>query len=137
MDGLTDGDLNLARAPGHWTIRQIVNHLADGDVISLPALRLALAESGRAYVPNHPNSSIASAQGLDWAGRGIQPAVILFRAIRSYVAHLAQNLPGAWERVVKWSDGCIVSFGDMVYRDARHSLEHIEEIREIRRAHGR
>ncbi|MBX6341716.1 MAG: VOC family protein, partial [Thermomicrobiaceae bacterium] len=35
LAGLDGADLDLARAPGAWTIRQIVHHVADSDATSL------------------------------------------------------------------------------------------------------
>jgi len=42
LDGLSEADLDRSPAPGAWTIRQIVNHLADGETIWSIFLRMAL-----------------------------------------------------------------------------------------------
>ena len=65
----------------------------------------------------------------------LAPALALSRAVHDYVLELAQ-LPGAWERYSVCDGGRQVSFGDLVTFAIRHSVEHIEEIREIRIVHG-
>jgi len=45
-------------------------------------------------------SDNACAEPLDYAGRAIDTAVILFRANRAYICQLVEHLPGAWERYI-------------------------------------
>lgn len=142
LAGLSEGALDLAPGPGEWSIRQIVHHIADGDDLWSMALKAALAASGCAYEQDWYSTDNACAESLDYAGRAITPAVALLRANRAHVEQLVRHLPGAWERHVMFTRATApepqkITAGAIVTMQARHSLEHIEEIHATRRLHGR
>jgi DinB superfamily len=136
LTGLSEPDLDLAGAPGSWTTRQIVHHLADLEAATLSRVKLALAEPERTYLGN-PSNPDTWAESLDYSGRSIGPSVELFRAIRRYVLQLVDHLPGAWDRASRNAAGEASSVHRVVSMIASHGLEHIEEIWETRRLHGR
>lgn len=136
LAGLSEPDMDLPRSPGGWTIRQIVHHLADLEAATLGQITMAFAEPGRSYQGN-PFSPDTWAISLDYAGRPIGSSVQLFRAIREHVAQLAHHLPDAWERSIRGPDGRDSPIGLTLGMLSSHALEHIEEIREARRRHGR
>jgi catechol 2,3-dioxygenase-like lactoylglutathione lyase family enzyme len=135
LAGLSDAQLDLARAPDSWMIRQIVHHLADSEATVLGRTKFALAEPGRLYLGN-PYAPDRWADGLDYAGRDIAPAVALFRAIRAHMSQLMRHLPDAWERSTRNAEGVSSPAGDMIGMLVSHAFEHIEEIRETRQHHG-
>lgn len=142
LDGLSERDLGLERGPGEWSIRQIVHHIADGDDLWSMALKAALAACGCAYEQDWYSTDNACSVSLDYAGRAVAPAVALLRANRAHVAQLLRHLPGAWERYVLFTRAMApeaqkITAGTIVTMQARHALEHIEEIRATRRLHRR
>jgi hypothetical protein len=46
LAGLSEPDLDLARGPGKWTIRQTVHHVVDGDSMWGMCARVAMATRG-------------------------------------------------------------------------------------------
>lgn len=136
LGGLPDADLDLSARAGHWSIRQITHHIADSEVAVLGRLTSALAEPGRVYLAN-PYSQDAWAEGLDYAHRPVEPAVALFWAIRLHVRELIEHLPGAWERAYRTAEGAEQRVGPLISMLGSHALEHVEDIRDIRRMHGR
>lgn len=137
LAGLDDADLDLAREQGTWTIRQIVHHLADSEATVLGGPKFALAEPGRLYHRNGYSQS-RWAERLDYAGRDIGPAVALFAAIRAHMLQLVCHLPDAWDRQTVDAKGTpSTPVGAYLGMLASHALEHIEEIWEARRVHGR
>ncbi len=140
---LSEEDLELSSAPGAWSIRQIVHHIADGDDLWSMAIKAALARSGVHYNQNWYTTDNAIAEPLDYARRGIEPALALFRAQRAHIAQLIQHLPDdAWERYIffSWPDVEAeeqVTAGTMIRWQARHAEDHIEAIRRILRQRGR
>lgn len=136
LTGLSESDLDLASSPGDWTIRQIVHHIADLEAATLGQIKMAFAEPGRIYQGN-PFSPETWATSLDYAGRPICSSVQLFRAIREHVAELARHLPDFWQRSIRHPDGPNSSIALILSMLSSHVLEHIEEIREARRIHGR
>ena len=141
VSGLSEEDLGLSSAPGAWSIRQIVHHIADGDDLWSMALKAALARSGFHYSQDWYTTDNAIAEPLDYAGRAIAPSLALFRAHRAHITQLMQHLPDAWERYIlfRWPNTEAeeqVSAGTIIRAQARHAEEHIEAIRRILRQHG-
>lgn len=135
LAGLTEAQLDLARAPGKWSIRQIVHHLVDSDATVLARAKFALAEPGRFLNPN-PYDPDRWAEGLDYAGREIGPALALFRAVREHLLQLVDHLPGAWERGWVGPAGAGPLVGKSLEMLAIHAFGHIDQILETRRVHG-
>jgi uncharacterized damage-inducible protein DinB len=140
--GLTEEELDLALRADSWTIRQILHHLADGDDLWKAAIKAALGNSEGLlsfgwYWEISQDEWVVS---WDYAGRGIEPSLALFRANRRHVVQLLQQIPKVWERVtlITLPDGeeRATSVGYVVEMQAQHVLDHIEEIRRIREAHG-
>lgn len=135
--GLSEADLHLARAEGEWSIRAIVHHLAGTETLFVQSMEIALADSGHPYHPNRPSSNEGTARELDYAGRPVEPSLALIRAVHAHIVELAHHVPGAWERYVQEPSGNKRTFGDRVTLISSHLLEHVDEILEIRRIHGK
>ena len=132
--GLADVGLDFPQTPGTWTIRQIVHHLADGELHWATPIKMALAESGRTYAHNLMDED-RWAEALDYTGRPIEPSLALIRGLRAHVAELVQHLPDAWERHVIFGEGAEwkPSVAELMVIVNRHLQEHVEEILETRR----
>jgi hypothetical protein len=139
---LSEADLDLARSGDQWSIRKIVHHVADGDGLFLQSIRAALADSGRTFTINMYDQT-RWAETLDYGHRAIAPSLAFVRALRGNVLQMLEHAPGGWERYVLMSDHGVEGepfkevVGMRVTILARHIFEHAEEIREIRRLHGR
>ena len=84
LDGLSEADLDRSPAPGAWTIRQIVNHLADGETIWSIFLRMALGvPDASAQLEWYPGNEA-------WAGADS----VFFRRGRRYVRLSAPGASG-------------------------------------------
>jgi hypothetical protein len=85
-----------------------------------------------------------------WAGPGagrehaIAPLVTLLRANRTHMLAVLHHLPDAWTRYVRFAraaehEAQTLTVGQMIWRQATHALEHIDEIhltRRCARPHG-
>jgi len=137
LAGKSEADLDIARAPGEWTVRQIVHHISDGDDLWAMVIKAALAASGASYNQEWYSTDNACFEPLDYAGRSIEPALALFRATRAHIVQLLSHLPAdAWERYVMLKIQGMPTPVKMtvalaVMIQAKHALEHIDEIREI------
>jgi catechol 2,3-dioxygenase-like lactoylglutathione lyase family enzyme len=134
LDGLTEEQLDLVRAPGKWSIRQTVHHMTDSEATSLLRMLMALAEPGRAFNAN-PYSQDAWVAGLDAAHRPVGPSVALFTAIRAHVTALVRHLPGAMDRAVETPAGR-VTVRQTLYALCSHAIGHTAQILETRQVHG-
>lgn len=133
--GLSEAELDLARAPGKWSIRQIVHHLADTLFASSNGVKFALAEPGRPYTPNLVYGD-AFASGLDYANRPIQAELALHAAIHAHIAGLCRHLPDALDRkVMMYDQPRIVRV--TLHQTVGHLFHHLDQIAETRRIHNR
>ena len=135
LAGLADPHLDLARAPGKWTIRQIVHHVADSDAASLPRILMSLAEPGRSYL-NNPYDQDVWVERLDHAHRPVETSLRLIEAVRDHVTALIRHLPHGLDHAVQPSLGAPLTVRELVRMLASHALGHIAQIVETRRVHG-
>ena len=138
---LSEAELDLASAPGEWTIRAIVHHLTDdGDVWSM-CIKKAIATPGALVRFEGFPGNEAWADALDFGRRKIEPGMALIKAHRQYIARLLEDFAAAWDRSVRLADsqGQVVqemSIREMVGMLAEHMLEHVEAIDTIKKKHG-
>ena len=139
LAGLSMEDLDKARS-GHWTIRQIVEHVVADDGRWTMCMQVAVARPG--YTCGHEwfsRKRTEPSAGL-WDGRvpAIAPAVTLLRTNRTHMLAVLHHLPAAWNRYVTFTHGAeqeaqTLTVGQMIWLQATHTLEHIDEIRQARR----
>ena len=143
LEGLAEEDLDVALSADTWTIRQIVHHIVDGDDLWKACIKIALGNSGTTFdlqwYWDLPQDRWV--QRWDYAGRAIEPSLALFRANRSHVAQLLQQITDGWERyvLIKWpgrQEEERITVGDVVEMQANHLLGHVDDIRLIREARG-
>lgn len=139
--GLTDEQLDYHPAPGEWSIRQIVHHVADdGDAWAMN-IKKALANPGaRVRFEDFPGNDAWSA-ALSYDTLPIETAVTLVKAHRAVLAELAGAFPDRWEQAVAIvdSDGKKVAEAtvkDMLKGNEGHLHDHILVIEEISKKHG-
>lgn len=139
---LTEAQLDIARTPDTWTIRQIVHHIVDGDDIWKVCLKAALGNSqaifGFQWYWDKPQSEWV--KSWNYAGRTIEPSLALFAANRSHVEQLIKQIHNAWERYITLrtpkNEEIRITVGDIIESQARHAMNHISEILEIRQTYG-
>jgi hypothetical protein len=95
LAGATDSELDARPAPGKWTAREIVHHLADSEMTAAIRLRRLIAE-------DQPNVGAydeqAYADRLHY-NRPIEPSFQAFRFARESTADLLDRLTAAeWSR---------------------------------------
>lgn len=135
LAGLTEAGLDLARAPGKWTIRQLVHHMADSDASSLVRILMALAEPGRGFA-NNPYSQDRWVEGLGSAHRPVASSVNLIKAVRAHVTGLVEHLPEALDRSIETTLAGTITVREMLQMLGSHIAGHADQIRETRRVHG-
>ena len=101
---LSDKALDLSPAPGEWSIRQIVHHLADGNDIWSTGLKKAIFASGallrfEGFPGNDP-----WAEAMHYDKRSIQPALALFTAHIQVMVQLLEEFPTAWGNTMVLAD---------------------------------
>ncbi len=125
------GKKTLRRAPaeGKWSIREIVSHMTDAEVVFAFRVRMAIAQSGNAL---HSMDEQRWAAELHYRDRSVKESIESFRALRENTLSLLQKL----------SDEELQRFGiheergkETVERMAQlyagHDLNHLEQIGRI------
>ena len=96
LAGASDEELNSSPAPGKWTAREIVHHLADSEMTSAVRLRLLVA-SPSPHIMGYDQDEFA--RRLHYKDRPIHAALDAFGAARRTSAEILDQLSEAeWQR---------------------------------------
>ena len=138
---LTAEQLDLSAAPGAWSVRQIVHHLADDCDVWSMCIKKAIATPGVIERFEGFPGNEAWADALDFSRRGIDRALALIRAHREYVVDLLTHFDNVWDRSFKLADGegqvrQEFSVGRIVAMIGDHMHQHVATIEAIKAQHG-
>lgn len=121
VEGLSDAEADYAYAPGKWTVKEVLGHLADSErVLAYRALRFARTDATdlpgfdeNAWVP--PGS---------FGDRTPESLAEELRSVRAASVHLFRGLPAeAWTRTGT-ANGAPVSVRALACIIAGHELQH-------------
>ena len=133
LEGITDRELDATPAPGKWSAREIVHHLADSEMTAAIRLRLLIAEEDAA-IRAYDEKAFARTLYYD---RPISASLAAFQAARTSTGELLDRLSDAqWARtgthpehgrygVERWLE---------IYAD--HAHNHADQIRRARASAG-
>ena len=91
MAGITEAELDARPAPGKWSAREIVHHLADSEMTSAIRLRLLIAEE-RAAIRAYDEAEFARKLHYD---RPIASSLLAFEAARGSTGDLLDRMTEA------------------------------------------
>jgi hypothetical protein len=95
LAGITDAELDARPAPGKWTAREIVHHLADSEMTSAVRIRMLLA-TDKAAIVGYDQEEFARKLHYN---RPIDAALGAFKAARETTAELLDRFTEAdWQR---------------------------------------
>ena len=135
VEGLSAEQLDDQPAPGKWSIREIVAHLADDELVVAYRIRLILSAPGTAI------------QAFDqdvWARTGrygtqdIGNSLALYRTLRFANLNLLQSLTTEeWDMFGVHAERGIESLRDIAMHFAGHDINHFRQIELIRHKLGK
>jgi hypothetical protein len=130
VDGLSENELEFHPAPGKWSIREIIIHLCDSEIVGAQRIRKVLGED---------NATLLSYDQDKWAGRlnygkrNLTTALELFRLLRKSTSELFEDLSESdWQRSGTHDERGKMSLLDLVQLYAEHGENHVAQIRQIR-----
>jgi DinB superfamily len=127
ITGAAGSELDFVPEAGKWSIRQIMAHLADSEMVAGGRLRQIIAEDHpriQAYDQN------AWAANLDYAKRKTSQALETFRRIRSENYELLKDLPPAtFEREGIHTERGQLSLKYLLQLMAEHAENHAAQLR--------
>jgi hypothetical protein len=133
LQGITERELDARPAPGKWSAREIVHHLADSEMTSAIRLRRLIAEE-RPVIQGYDQDEFARRLYYD---RPIQASLEAFGAARETTAQILERMTEAqWARQGTHSESGRYSVERWLEIYADHAHNHADQIRRAR-ASGR
>jgi uncharacterized damage-inducible protein DinB len=132
IDGMTDAQLTVPEAPGKWSVRHVLRHLADSDLVWGWRLRLVLAQD-RPPLTGYDQDAWASRLHYDKedAAVALEEFTVLRRA---NLRLLHRSKPEDLARFGLHPERGEESLAHMIRLYAGHDLLHLRQIARIRAA---
>jgi hypothetical protein len=132
--GISDGELDARPEPGEWTPREIVHHLADGEMTSAIRLRRLLTEDNPTI---EGYDQEAFARDLFYDERPIQASLDALAAARATTAEILDHLTeDQWSRSGTHTESGPYSVDTWLGIYASHAHDHAAQIERARSASG-
>ena len=132
--GLTSEQEAAPEAPDKWSIRQVVQHLADSELVGGFRFRMVLAHDAP-QLPGYDQDLWA--ERLRYQDADMATALNDFGVVRrSNVRHLRRATPEDLQRVMRHSERGDEPLAQMIWMFAGHDLVHLAQIARIRKAVG-
>jgi hypothetical protein len=132
MSGISNEELDFHRAPGKWSAREIVHHLADSETTSAIRLRRLLVEFNP-YINAYDQDEFA--KKLQYSKRPVEPALkALDAAIETTAQILDLMTDQDWKRNGEHAEMGPYSAERWLEVYAAHARNHADQIRRNRAA---
>jgi hypothetical protein len=133
LTGVFGEEEDFVIAPGKWSARQIVAHLADSELVGAHRLRLVIAQDNPTLTAFDQD---AWTRNLDYARRKPKQSLETFRRIRAENYDLLKTLPAeVFDRVGTHTENGAVTLRSLVEGYAHHAENHARQLQEIRAAY--
>lgn len=130
MTGAAGAELDYTPAPGKWSLRQILCHLADSEMEAGVRFRRIIAEDNPTLIGYNQDDWAAK---LDYHRRKTTQALETFRHLRAVNYELLQGLPEeVFARQGTHTQRGPVTLLEMLRIYTRHPEKHAEQIRAVR-----
>ncbi len=131
LQRISERELDARPAPGKWTAREIVHHLADSEMTSAIRLRRLIAED-RPVIQGYDQEEFARRLYYD---RPIQASLDAFRLARETTAQILERMTEAeWAREGTHSESGRYTVERWLEIYADHAHNHAHQIRRARAA---
>jgi len=135
LRGIRPAERDWRPAPGEWSAREVVHHLADSETISAQRLRRILVED-KPLIQGYDQDEYA--RTLRYQARPMAPALRAFEAARATTAQLLETMTDAdWRRAGTHSELGAYPAEKWLEVYAAHAHVHAAQIRRNRAAWAR
>jgi uncharacterized damage-inducible protein DinB len=132
LEGVTAAEWDLVPVPGQWSLRQVVCHLADAELLYAERIKRILAEDEPPLLRAEPEQFLAAMGGPQ---RDIEVELRLIESIRAHVGAILQSLgPEQFERRGIHSTDGPLTLRMVLERVVKHIPHHVAFIEQKRRA---
>jgi hypothetical protein len=130
LTGVFGEEEDYVPAPGKWSIRQLIAHVADTEIVAAGRFRQVIAEDNPTLVSFDQN---AWAERLDYARRKPKQSLESFRRLRAENYELLKGLDeAAYERTGRHTERGPLSLRQMLELFSNHAESHARQIEAIR-----
>jgi uncharacterized damage-inducible protein DinB len=127
LDSMGESRANQSPAPGKWSVREILCHLADCEIVFAFRLRQTLAEPHHVIQPFDQDL-----WARNYAAYDAPAALAVFTAVRDFNTRLIASLPAdAFSKPVSHPERGTMTFQTIVETMGGHDLNHIAQIEKI------
>jgi hypothetical protein len=131
LEGISEAELDAREAPGEWSPREIVHHLADSEMTSAIRLRLLIAEDAPTIIGYDQEVFVREL----FPDRPIEPSLAAFAAARAATIPILRRLSEEqWQRAGTHSESGSYAVADWLRIYGSHAHDHAEQIRRARAA---
>lgn len=131
---LDDTQLDTPYRPGGWTVRQVVHHVADANVVIYTRARIALTE---ASPPVKTWDEVTWAELPDARTMPIDASLAMLAAVHARLTHLLNQLsPDQGARTMSHPVWGVMPVDDLVELCAWHGKHHVAHIVALRKRKG-
>jgi uncharacterized damage-inducible protein DinB len=132
LTGVSAAEEDFVAASGKWSIRQIVAHVADAEMVGAHRLRQVIAEDNPTLIAYDQD---AWTKNLDYARRQTQPSLDSFRRVRAENYELLKEVPlSAWKRTGNHTENGPMTLVRLLEGYTEHAESHARQLQEIREA---
>jgi len=135
LTGVFGEEEDFVLAPGKWSIRQIMAHLADSELVGAHRMRQVIAEDNPTLIAFDQDRWTAN---LDYGRRKPKTSLETFRRMRAENYELLKGLPAeAFDRTGHHSENGPMTLLRLLEGYAGHAESHAQQMQEIREAYKR
>ena len=133
LTGVFGEEEDFVTAPGKWSIRLIIAHLADSELVGAHRMRLVIAQDTPTLTAFDQD---AWTRNLDYARRKPKQSLETFRRIRAENHELLKGLPPeAFDRPGTHTENGPVTLRSLVEGYANHAESHARQLHDTREAY--
>jgi hypothetical protein len=130
LTGVFGEEEDFIPAPGKWSIRQTIAHLADSELVGAHRMRQVIAEDNPTLIAFDQD---AWTRNLDYARRKPKQSLETFRRVRAENHELLKGLPeSAFERAGNHSEDGSMTLRRLLEGYAQHAESHARQMVETR-----
>jgi hypothetical protein len=130
LTGVFGEEEDFASAPGKWSVRQIVAHLADAELVGAHRMRQVIAEENPTLMAYNQDAWTAN---LDYARRKPKQSLETFRRLRAENYDLLKGLSeAAFDRAGNHTENGRMTLRQLLEGYASHAESHARQLQEIR-----
>ena len=128
VKSLQPSDLDI-KAPGEWSARQIIHHMADSEAQSYARLRRLLAEPAGSVIQGYDEGLWAKNPTLGYTDMPVETSIAVFNAVRAGSLEVIKRLaPEQLKNFCIHSERGEFSLEQWLKAYTRHAIEHADQI---------